>query len=461
MQTIENYIQDRYDNNTYWFEEEVKQGEHIHRISSVINNKSYLDGQHKILNREDAKWKGKEFVTTKLVLQEAKTILNFHSTYLLGKPISLKGSENMVEQYNKVYRKGRYSRTDFNILDSVSKYGDIYEYVYIDNKTIKSKLINAEDGYPIYSEDTGEYICFIEHYTTNSNKVSYYNIYYKDRVECWSNEGSELHLIDEKINLTGLPIHYKNFNDSDSNCGRSDLEDIKPILDQIEDILSKMTDAVYTLSLNPIGVAIGQRVVDKEGIPADAVGYSINIDAGSFDFINANMDYSTIKLLLDTLHKKLETIAGIPSVAMGNSNVANVSEVSLSMLYSLASVKAMMNEQWLRDGFYERFEKIQKILAMQGIVFNDDDYIDVEFNYSKPINQNELLQNFKTQWEMGAISLQTIIEKSEITQDVTQELARLKSENIGDKKEDIKTDENKDSGITENDNGIKNKSVKC
>ncbi|OOO63798.1 hypothetical protein BS638_06415 [Clostridium tepidum] len=91
---------------------------------------------------------------------------------------------------------------------------------------------------------------------------------------------------------------------------------------------------------------------------------------------------------------------------------------------------------------------------MQGIVFNDDDYIDVEFNYSKPINQNELLQNLKTQWEMGAISLQTIIEKSEITQDVTQELARLKSENIGDKKEDIKTDENKELAITENDSEI-------
>ncbi|EKN43056.1 phage portal protein, SPP1 Gp6, partial [Clostridium botulinum CFSAN001627] len=197
-------------------------------------------------------------------------------------------------------------------------------------------------------------------------------------------------LVDEKINISGLPIHYKNFNDSDSNCGRSDLEDIKPILDQIEDILSKMTDAVYTLSLNPIPVSIGQKI--EGSIPSDAVGYSINLDAGSFDFINANMDYSTIKLLLDTLHKKLETIAGIPSVAMGNSNVANVSEVSLSMLYSLASVKAMMNEQWLKDGFYERFEKIQKILAMQGIVFSDDDYIDVEFNYSKPINQNELLQ---------------------------------------------------------------------
>ncbi|NFT02947.1 phage portal protein [Clostridium sporogenes] len=456
MQSIENYINDRYDNNATWFEEEVKQGEHIHRISNVLNNKSYLSGQHRILNREDAKWKGKEFITTKLVLQEAKTILNFHSTYLLGKPISLKGSEDMVEQFNKVYRKGRYNRTDFNILDKVSKYGDCYEYVYVDNKTIKSKLINAEDGYPIYSEDTGEYICFVEHYTTNSNKVSYYNIYYKDRVECWNNEGGDLHLIDEKINISGLPIHYKNFNDSDSNCGRSDLEDIKPILDQIEDILSKMTDAVYTLSLNPIGVAIGQRVVREgsDGIPADAVGYSINIDAGSFDFINANMDYSTIKLLLDTLHKKLETIAGIPSVAMGNSNVANVSEVSLSMLYSLASVKAMMNEQWLRDGFYERFEKIQKILAMQGIVFSDDDYIDVEFNYSKPINQQELLQNLKTQWEMGAISLQTIIEKSEITQDVTQELQRLTSEKNEDEKEDIKTDKNKEFGSNKIDNGI-------
>ncbi|KHO38930.1 portal protein [Clostridium tetani] len=423
MQTLEKYIQDKYANNIFWFEEEVQQGYHLQRISNVLNNKKYLNGKHKILKREDSKWKGEEFITTKLVLQEAKTILNFHATYLLGKPISLNGSSDMVKEFTKVYRKGKYNRTDYKILDNVLKFGDTFEYIYIEGDRIKSKIIKSEDSYPVYSEDTGEYIGFIEHWTSCSNNVSYYNIYYPDRVEVWNNEGGELQKVNEYINISGLPIHYKNFND---RFGRSELEDIKPILDQIEDILSKMTDAVYTLSLNPIPVSIGQRI---EGtIPSEAVGYSLNLDVGSFSFVNAEMDYNTIKLLLDTLHKKLETVASIPSVATGNTNVANVSEVSLSMLYSLSSVKAMMNEQWLRNGFEDRWEVIRQLLEMQGKKFNDDDYVDVEFNYSKPVNSEELLKNLRNQWEMGAISLQTIIEKSNLTTDVQAELERLEEQ---------------------------------
>ncbi|WP_096634874.1 phage portal protein [Clostridium cochlearium] len=438
MQTLERYVQDKYANNLFWFEEEVEQGHHLQRISNVLNNKEYLSGKHKILKRMDSQWKGEEFITTKLIIQEAKTILNFHSTYLLGKPVSLNGSSNMVKEFTKVYRKGKYNRTDYKILDNVLKFGDCFEYIYVEGNKIKSKIIKSEDSYPVYSENDGSYIGFIEHWTSCSNNVSYYNIYSFDKVECWNNEGGELQKVNEYINISGLPIHYKNFNDLDDKFGRSELEDIKPILDQIEDILSKMTDAVYTLSLNPLGVSVGQRI---EGtIPAEAVGYSLSLDAGSFDFVNATMDYSTIKLLLDTLHKKLETVASIPSVAMGNTNVANVSEVSLSMLYSLSSVKAMMNEQWLRDGFEDRWEVIRKLLEMQGVVFDSDDYIDVEFNYSKPVNSEELLNNLKTQWEMGAISLQTIIEKSNLTQDVQAELQRL---------------ENK--GVLKQDNGIESK----
>lgn len=445
MQSLEEYIEDKYNNSITWFEDEVQQPWHLSRISKVLANKDYLKGIHKILQREDSKWKGEVFNTTKLILQEAKTILNFHDTYLLGKKVSLTGSDNIVAKYNKIYREGKYSKVDFDILRKVNRYGNIFEYVYSDNGSPRSKLINDEDSYPIFSEDTGEYIGFIEHYTMDSNKVSYYNIYYMDHVECWSNAGGELQLVSEYNNLTGLPIHYKNFNDSDENCGISELEDIKPILDQLEDILSKMTDAVYTLSLNPIPVSIGQQI---EGtIPSDAVGYSVSLDAGEFKFINAQMDYSTIKLLLDTLHKKLETIAAIPSVALGNTNVANVSEVSLSMLYSLASVKAMINEQWLREGFETRWEIIRKLLALQGITFSDSEYIDCEFNYSKPQNNTELLKNIKTQFDMGAISLQSIIEKSPYTTDSVEELNRIKEEKNNEQVKDVngdKVDPNKD-----------------
>ena len=414
------------------------------RVGRVLSNKEYLKGNHKILEREDSKWKGEVFYTTKLVLQEAKTIMNFHDTYLLGKNVSLKGTEGIVKEFNNVYRKGKFNKTDFDILRKVNRFGDCFEYIYIEDDVIKSKVIVPEDGFPIFSEDSNEYIGFIEHWTNAQSKVSYYNVYYIDKVEMYCNEGGEVYLIDTQSNISGLPVHYKNFSEYDEDFGRSELDDIIPIFDQLEDILSKMTDAVYTLSLSPMPVSIGQGI--QGTIPSDSVGFSINLDNGDFKFANATMDYNTIKLLLDNLHNKLQTIAGIPSVAMGNSNVANVSEVSLSMLYSLASVKAMINEKWLREGFEDRWDVIRGLLVKQGIEFNADEYVDVEFNYSKPINQTELLTNLKTQWDMNAISLQTIIEKSELTTDSVQEIERIEKDKSNevkktiDKSEDIDID---------------------
>jgi hypothetical protein len=421
MQDLQEYINIAYKNMGEFLEGEVDK--QIVRTAKVDSNQNYLRGNHKILQREDSKWKEKVFVTTKLILQEAKTILNFHDSYLMGKNVSLKGTEAIVKAFNKVYRLGNFNKLDFGMLRKVNRFGDSFEYIYLENKIIKGKIIPPDEGFPIFSEDANEYIGFIQRWTNTQSKITYWTVYYPNKVESYCNEGGDIYLVETSSNASGLPIHFKNFSDWDENFGRSELEDIIPILDLLEDLLSKMADAVYTLSLNPIGISIGQSV---EGtISSDSVGYCINLDAGEFHFANAVMDYPTIKLLLDTLHKKLETIAGIPGVAMGSGNIANVSEVSLSMLYSLASVKAQMNEKWIREGFTKRWEVIRSLLAKQGTIFGEDEYIDVEFNYSKPINQKELLENLMAQWKMHAISVQSIIEQSDLTTDVAQELERL------------------------------------
>lgn len=428
---LQDYISSVYGNNIHWFEDEVKKVEHTHRISKVFNNKNYLNGKHKILLREDMQYKGQEYITKKLVLNQAKTILNFHTTYLLGKPISLIGSENKVKEYQRIYRKGNYNNIDYKILDNVIKYGDAYEYVYLDGNVIKSKIINSEDSYPIY-DDRMNYVGFIEYYTINN--IDYYTIYSIDMVEEWTNEGGELIKIGEYINSSGLPIHYSNGESEHINYGRSILEDIRPILDEMEDILSKMSDSIYTLSLNPMPVVTGQSL--EGSVPADATGYALQLeDSGDFEYKSATIDSATVKLYLLELHKQLNVIASMPSIVGGNTNVANVSEVSLKLLYQLADVMAMMNERWLRDGLYKRFRVFDKLLAQQGIKFNVDEYVDVEFTYSRPVNTSELLDNIKKQYDMGAISLQTIIEKSNITNDVKQELDRLKDKGIDSNRE--------------------------
>ncbi len=411
-----------YDNPDRWFVEEVNKGYQKHRITNVVSNRDYLSGQHKVLLKEDAKYKGKELITRKTIINYAKTILNFHATYVLGKPVSLTGDENITKTFNDIYKLGLYNTIDYQILDRVNKFGDAYEVVYVDNGKIKSKILDSADGYPVY-DDMGEYISFIEHWTDIYSSISYYNVYYPTYVECWSNEGGSEMLIDSKINVCGLPIHYHNFDDNDYSFGESMLVDIKPLLDELEDIISKMGDAIYVNTLNPMPVAIGQRI--ENTIPADATGYVLNLDNGDYKVVSATMDYNTIKLYLDNIKEMLNQVGCIPSV-LGTGNIANVSEVSLKMLFHMANIKAMETEKWLNIGMQERFNKFRQILNMQGIKVEGD--IEIEYNLSIPVATDEVVSNLKTMRDMGAISIDTIMEKSDLIKDVSVEKTRLQGE---------------------------------
>jgi hypothetical protein len=413
-----------FDDSSRWFAEEVNKGYHKRRIADVIENRNYLAGQHKVLLREDASYKGKELITRKTIIQYAKTVLNFHTTYLLGKPVSLTGSENITKTFTDIYKLGLYNTVDYQILDRVNKFGDAYEVVYVENGIIKSKVLDSADGYPVY-DDMGEYIAFIEHWTDIYSSISYYNVYYPTYVEFWSNEGGREQLIDSKINVCGLPIHYHNFSDENYCFGESILKDIKPLLDELEDIISKMGDAIYINSLNPMPVALGQRIDNT--IPADAMGYVLNLDNGDYKVVSTMMDYNTIKLYLDNVKQMLNDIACVPSVLGSNTNIANVSEVSLKMLFHMASVKAMETEKWLNIGMKERFNKFRSILKMQGIQIPADE-VEIEYNLSIPVATDEVVANLKTMRDMGAISIESIMEKSDLIKDVSVEKTRLVSE---------------------------------
>lgn len=423
--TIQEYIDKQYDGSATWFMEEVNQKNHVARIASVVANMDYLAGRHKVLSREDCYYKGKVLRTRKTILNYAKTVLRFHDTFLLGKKVSLSSKDNeTVNTFNDIYRLGQYETVDYQILDRVNKFGDAYEVVYIDNGVIKSKVLDSACSYPVY-DDMGEYLAFIEHWTDVFTSITYWNVYYPTYVEHWSNEGADEHLVSTTMAI-GLPIHYHNFSDEDYNYGMSMLTDIKPILDELEDVMSKMGDAIYVNSLNPMNVAIGQRI--ESSIPADAVGYVLNLDAGDYKTVSASMDYNTIKLYLDNLKQMLNDISCIPSVLGSSTNIANVSSVAMQILYAMAQVNADETKKWLNIGFRERFERFKKILSMQGISVESD--VDVIYNVSMPVATTEMIANLKALQEMGAISKETIMEKSDIVSDVEVEKKRLSGEKV-------------------------------
>ena len=425
MDRLSYYIENQYGNNPRWFEEEVNQGNHAQRISEVINNRDYLSGKHKVLLRQDSQYKGKQLIVNKTIINYAKTVIKFHNTYLLGKPVQLScNDENTLKTFSDIYRLGQYATVDYEIIDRVNKFGDAYEAVYVDNGVIKSKVLDNACSYPVY-DDIGEYISFIEYWTDAYTNISFWNVYYPTYVEHWDNEGGELRLVSTDKSV-GLPIHYHNFSDEDYNFGVALLNDIRPIMDALEDTMAKMSDSIYVNVLNPMPVAIGQRI--ESSIPSDAVGFVMNLDVGDFKYANCSLDYNSIKLYLDNMKQFLNDVACMPSVLGSSTNIANISEVSMQILLMMANVYADENKKWLNIGFQERFDMFKKILDMQGIKVDGD--VEVIYNVSMPVASTEMIANLKALQEMGAISKETIMEKTEYVSDVDVEKKRLEGENV-------------------------------
>jgi hypothetical protein len=126
------------------------------------------------------------------------------------------------------------------------------------------------------------------------------------------------------------------------------------------------------------------------------------------------------------MKKWLADVACFPSVFSSNGNIANVSEVSIRMLFHMASLLADENKKWLNKGFRERLNRFSMMLNMQGLGTIDN--VDIIYNYNLPSATAETISNLHMLKGMGAISVETIIEKSDLIASKDVELERLKAE---------------------------------
>lgn len=426
-------------NSKYWFEEEIQKPKYKTRIATVDDINDYLLREHKVSLREDFEFKGKTFETAKIILQSLRSIIKFHVGYICSNPISLTGDSQVVADMTNIYKKGNFHKRDMEIAKDLLTYGDCFEYLFLDDKDrICSKIIRNKDSYPIYNSD-GKYTHLVEFWKDEDTRDDHYVVYYPDKVEIYVNHG----LVDTKVNLSGLPIWYSSLDKSKNDMfGDPFILDLIPVMDSIEQLLSKLDDAVSTLSLNPIGVVTGQRI--DSNIPNNITGVVLNLeDNSTFQYASANMDRESIKLELDYLIQMFYSVACVPSVLTGSSNIANVSENSTTMIFYQTDNFCKQFITAMKEGFVTRFEQIRKLLEIKGMTINDElfDTLDFCFNVNRPVDNKSDMENMKLQYECGAISKQTIIDKSPYTTDVALELERLKQESEESEKEEPSSEE--------------------
>ncbi len=398
--------------------------EAIYINSEAVKVKKYLGGSHRVSGRKDFQFKGETFRTAKIILQTIKSIVDFHTSYLVGVPVTMTGEPEAVQLFNSVYNAANYALTDYQIVNDLVCYGNAYEYVYIENGKIKSKVFDPLDCFPVYDE-RGKYTAFLEHWTDAITGNSFYNYFEHDTVREYSTEkDGELKEVKAYRNLTGLPIHYVSGVEGPyNNFGVGVVTDLIPIVDELEALLSKTSDAVSTLSLNPLGVASGQRI--DSSIDKDITGAILNLeDGGGFGYASAQIDHNTVSLILNQLINQLYTVAQVPSVVF-NGNVSNVSEVSLKLLFTQLDNKAKRQSQYLRDGFYKRWDAMRKLLPSGALTDKQYDSLDAVFNYNMPTDNSAILADLLKQYEAGAMSLKSLIELSPYTGNAQAEMSLI------------------------------------
>lgn len=412
-----------------WFKDEIGKTRYKDRIGRVTDIDDYLRREHKVLQIPSFEFKEHTFEPTRLVLQTLKSIIKFHSSYVCGSPVSITGDKEFVSLLNTIYKKGGYTKTDLEIAKDLITYGDTFEYVYLDeNNNIRSKIIRNKDSYPLY-DSFGNYTNFVEYWKDEDTRKDHYIVYYPDKVEIY--EGSKL--VDTKNNLTGLPIWYSAMDKSKyDKFGDPFPLDLIGIMDTIEALLSKLDTAVTTLSLSPLGVVSGQRM--DSAIPTNIVGTVMNLEDGAtFNWANAQMDRESIKLELDYVIQQFYAIACVPASIMGQSNVANVSETSITMLYQQCDNFARQYIASMREGFEQRLAYIRKLMEYNHQTVSDEvfDSINFSFNVARPVDNAADMENMQIQYNCGAISKQTIIDRSPYTTDTALELKRIEDETNG------------------------------
>lgn len=428
MTSLQEYISSKYGSDSNWFIEFVNEIPNQQKVQDVLRIKDYLEGEHEIKKKPSYKFGGKTVEPRRIILNQAHGIINFQTSFLLGHNVTITGEEEITKVLNKVYKKGKYNRLDYTILERTLKYGEMYEYIYLDQQgNIKSKLIDRSSGYPLHNENN-EMLAFVESFTNDG--ITYWIVYDDKFVSKYSNEGEKIHLVSRYANLTGLPIAYINPSEYSDIEGVSELNKWANILDNQEDLLSRAVDGYYRY-ITGIPVISGQ-ILKGEGIPKDILGMGLVLDDGStFSFESNSFDANAFKTLYQTLENSLYDVAQIPSIVQGRTNISNVSTEAIRILYSNAIMKAQKNQQFIQEGIEKRLEVIIKLLQeYKGYSFSEEqiESIGINFKYSLPSSDKELIENMKTMRDMGSISIETIIEQSPYVDNVQNELEKLAKE---------------------------------
>lgn len=331
------------------------------------------------------------------------------------------------------------------IITIMSKKGDVFLKLYIDNGQIKIRILRPEICFPRYrSDDYKEMLyCAIQWFDEDEmsdGKRWKAQVFYPDIVEYYEllddtganiyfqhSQKSEWKLVDVQENVLGfIPIiHIKNTLD-DLEFGVSDLQ----VMIDLQDALNKIiTDMLLTMD----NQAFQRIVIFGSQTPK---GHKINMEPGSIiEVPNENgslqvinsADIAPFIQAMDKIVDQICTVTSIPKAAFAKSDGGAISGYALRLYYYPLERKCKRKEIILKNRLSELNKMIFRAYELMGAGDFTNFKTRIRFSGGLPIDEQLQMQVHEMELRNKIKSRRRIMEERGI-EDIESEMRQIEIE---------------------------------
>lgn len=395
--------------------------------SKAIELFDLYTNNHSILKKPDKTIGDKRFRTTKLPLNFYKLVVKFICNFVFAQPVSVKHKDPEFNAFLTEFHKQNFiHRHNIALLENMSVFGTAFEHIFLNEEgKIRIRMIDGMAAVPFW-DDYMELERFIEDYKVKDEllgETRYLRIYEPEITAEFVISNNKDMKQDVTENVIGkIPIiAYKN--NEFHRTMESDLEIIKPIVEELERIISNQGDVIH-YHADPILVAFGQKLPDIGG-----TGKILNFEKGAdVRYLTWDQNVQAVDWYYNQLKNLIFELSMTPKFVFDQQAVSSLSGVALKLMYSAALIKAQEKIAALKYGFTKRYEYLADIYYLMTGKTVDVTDLEIDFAVSVPTNESEIINNILTLYNSGLMSKETAMQKAPYIEDVQGELERLAKE---------------------------------
>lgn len=425
----------------------------IEIFETEINNKNvaewiekFKEGRQADLMKLEAYYKGEDNIgkivqgnnriDNKVHVNLAYMITKNAVDYFIGKPVKYSYENFNNEEYLQELQFENLEETENKTLArDLSKFGRAFELVNVkEDKTLYYKRLDPLTSFDVYKKgiipERIAHITFITYKSKYKSPIIEGFIYTNDEIIEFTYKNRVVAFGDKKPNVFGkIPVVYYQNN---ADC-IGDYERVTDLLTAYSKLMSCAVDDYESIS-NAILLIKDSKRIDEETKKSLNSTRAIQLfsENAEMAFINKTLDSEFVKTLRQAIREDILTVCNVPDLTDEKFS-GNTSGVALR--YKLIGFENLRadKELYFKQALNRRWEIISLYPAKRFEIKAENININMFANLPKDIENIIQLAQLKNE---GALSLRTMLEKSQLVDDVNEELERIEEEKIKIENED-------------------------